>query len=403
MFRHGRCGRAHRIPGIFQQPTPARPCLGFEREQLDAQLCQICRRSGGQVVGHVDLAAHAGRRADAGAALERKAPIHRFVQHHAHGIEVARSGGLLGEHLFRCHVARCSGPLGSKGLACGFFSRIADKAKVQDPEVSIVAHDHVGRLDVAVKLAGFMQGTDTLDQLRQGTSEPGFIEGALVGPARLAEFQIAHLPDKAAEVATPQEVHREEPRVRITKELVQGHQVRVGDIRKSSELVLKPVQALGITAGEGFQRDRLPTLLIEGFVDGSHAALAQRAKHAKAAFHEGCLGDQGLGSPCHGLQQRLELAVRLGCVPGPPLALALFCHGRECTRSTAWILPTGGVDRCGITSPAGARSARRHELVLGFTRGGPGPPGSTESRSECWPGWLPCSVDGCPYDAAYPG
>ena len=91
--------------------------------------------------------------------------------------------------------------------------QIHRQAEVEEHDPAGGRHQHVGRLDVAVQLAGGVQGREPVRQLAQGVPQ------ALRPRA----------PDVVEERDPRHQFHREEPVVVRGNQLVQGDEVGVGD------------------------------------------------------------------------------------------------------------------------------------------------------------------------------
>src|SRR5687767_14170717 len=78
------------------------------------------------------------------------------------------------------------------------------------------------------------------------------------------------------------ELHGEEPMILIRAELVQLHEVWMGDIGERSEFALEPVQRLGCDVLQTLQRYRDAFHAIVHLVDHAEAARSEQALDAEA-------------------------------------------------------------------------------------------------------------------------
>ena len=69
-----------------------------------------------------------------------------------------------------------------------------------------------------------------------------------------------------------QKLHGEERALAHGHEVVEAYEMGMSDIGQGSELALQPVEASGIQADQGLERNLLPALAIEGAVHHAHAA-----------------------------------------------------------------------------------------------------------------------------------
>src|SRR5271163_4619143 len=82
---------------------------------------------------------------------------------------------------------------------------------------------------------------------------------------------------------TAEQLHGEEPVFGSSgEELVERDEVRVSDAGDAAEFLLEEVERGGADAAQGLERDRDAPVLIEGFVDHPHAALADFANQSEA-------------------------------------------------------------------------------------------------------------------------
>ena len=74
------------------------------------------------------------------------------------------------------------------------------------------------------------------------------------------------------------ELHGEEPKLAVGNQVVEGHQVGVGNISQGAELLLEAEQRRGVRPLHGLERDSSVASAVVGLVDDSHAAAAHLAE-----------------------------------------------------------------------------------------------------------------------------
>ena len=195
--------------------------------------------------------------------------------------------------------------------------------------------EDVGRLDVAVQLAGGVQSRHPGDELPQCGPQSGELGG--VGqilrrcprpgrhgapprwgprctarsrrrlpappsgsgrcPRRLAggaaviadgnavgvgAGRLGAVADVLEEADAVDQLHREEPAAVVADQLVEGGQVDVGHVGERTELALEVVQQGGVGARQRLEGDAAAALLVDGLVDDAHAAGAEAAHDREA-------------------------------------------------------------------------------------------------------------------------
>ncbi len=114
----------------------------------------------------------------------------------------------------------------------------------------LVDHD-VGRLDVAVQLAGPMEGVDRAGELAERVAQAGFVVAAggdtLLGVAELVD--LAGTCGVVGEVLADHQLHREEAGAAVDHQVVESDEVGVLEIGERPELLLDAVD--GPTSGDG--------------------------------------------------------------------------------------------------------------------------------------------------------
>jgi len=170
-------------------------------------------------------------------ALERPLPGQRFEQHHADTVPVAGGGRTTTGRVFRRDVGRrAADPL---GVVARGGSDVGGEAEVHQLEVPLVGDEHVRRLDVAVEFSFTVQIGEGKTELGHRAPEPRQITRRS-GLPEVDRFgiRIGRCPsaDIGEEVHAGDQLHRDEPRVFVREQLVEGHQVGMREIRQDAEL-----------------------------------------------------------------------------------------------------------------------------------------------------------------------
>ena len=286
---------------------------GSHRQERHAQVVELrrhLRRQGARRGGHAAqlLGEHADERTGEG-----KHAGERLVDHHAHRVPVAgRSQGHVARGLLRRHVLR--GPDDESVARLVGRSDVVREAEVEEHDALLRGHHDVRGLDVAVQLAGPVQGVETANQPhetgakahlvaarararscrlpargdraeragrrgeghrggrpgrdRVGDREAGRRQRLSRGDARLAV---------AVEVLADDELHGEEGHPAVAHEIVEVDEVRVAEVRQRAKLALEPVEVLAIAGLERLQRDAVASMPVLRLVDDAHSALAEPA------------------------------------------------------------------------------------------------------------------------------
>ena len=80
------------------------------------------------------------------------------------------------------------------------------------------------------------------------------------------------------EVDSVDELHGEEPKLAVGNQVVEGHQIGMGDISQGAELLLEAEQRRGVRPLHGLERDLSVASAVVSLVDDSHAAAAHLAQ-----------------------------------------------------------------------------------------------------------------------------
>ena len=145
---------------------PDSRCVGIAAQQSHADRAQIGRNVGRQLAREAaDRSCSCRQSTSASAPGERKRPGQRFVEGDADAVPVAGFGWRRTRRLPRAPCTRvCRRSRSWRSPACS-GSELGDQAEVEDDDAPFGGHQHVGRLDVAMKLASPMQCGDAVDEL----------------------------------------------------------------------------------------------------------------------------------------------------------------------------------------------------------------------------------------------
>jgi hypothetical protein len=185
---------------------------------------------------------------------------------------------------------------------------VGDQPEVEQHHPAARLDQHVGRLEIAVQLAGEVQRVDAVAQLVQRGLEAGQVERrredvaarARAERARQGRVELvverrrggaragAHPVDEAD---AAHQLHREEPLVAGGVQLVQATQVGVREVAQRAELALEAVQVARALGLQRLQREVALVDAIEDPVDDAHAAGPELRLHDEALFAERCALD----------------------------------------------------------------------------------------------------------------
>jgi hypothetical protein len=180
---------------------------------------------------------------------------------------------------------------------------VGDQAEVEQHDAAVVPDHHVGRLDVAMDLAGAVQEDQRDHQLAQRLAQARLVEAGVgaagrpllgglglhrermgVGRVRQRGRDVdrgrrrrAEVPDVAEEVDALDQLHREEPVALGVVQLAEGGEVGVREALQDPELALEAVQEARIAPAQHLERDPHLELAVEGLVDLAHATGAEES------------------------------------------------------------------------------------------------------------------------------
>ena len=201
---------------------------------------------------------------------ERRSAGQRGVERRAHAVPIAglgrrQTGAFLGRQIRGCST--------DDGLMAAEAVRkeLRDQTEVENDHASVRRHEHVGRLDVPMKLAETMERRDSDDQLLQGISEPSDRRACC-----------RSLPDVVDEGDALHELHREEASGVFDKQLVEADDVWMRHSGEASKLLLQPIDAGWCGTTKGLERHHLVPRLIMNLVDHAHPAGAESSNHREA-------------------------------------------------------------------------------------------------------------------------
>ena len=170
------------------------------------------------------------------------------------GIPVA--GGFDGEaaELFGRHVGRGAGQLEGHVAARNDF---AHQAEIEQHDAAVGGDPQVRGFEVAVHLAGSVQGSKTLGELDQGGAQFFFVGG------RRRWGAVGFAAHPLEEVDAGHHFHGEEPGIAVSLQLVKLGEVRMDHVGQRTELVFEAQDGLRVGAKEGFEGDLVAKTPIE--------------------------------------------------------------------------------------------------------------------------------------------
>ncbi len=260
---------------------------------------------------------------------ERRDAGERLVEHEADRVPVRGLRHVLVDELLGRHPrrraeepARAAGHRGER-IGRPWLDGLHEAA-VEDDDPPPGLEEHVGGLEVEVDEAGLVERVDAAHELGEGVAHPrdrGRQRGrALLGASACARARPLHggvdgrrprgrgragrgrrrgrrrapgAADPGEEVRAVDALHGEEPQVVLAAQLVERHQVGVGDARDRAKLGLEAEQALRGHAAERLEGDPDAVLPLDRVVDLAHPALAEEAGHVVRAEPDGVVRGRG--------------------------------------------------------------------------------------------------------------
>jgi hypothetical protein len=254
-----------------------------------------------------------------GRAGERRPSRQGFVEKAPDAVPVGGGSDCSRSRLLGSHVGRSAGDRDPFGRGLGRRrSQLGHETEVEDLDQPVFGHEHIGRLDVAVKLARRVKRTEALCDLPERGPEtiqagrdpaPALPPAALLDQASELLLAQAHgqvlgivpgqgrrclgrilgrrgrldpFADVLEEVSASDELHREKPLIRLGHQLVERHQIRVGEVGQRAELLLEAEQGVGSRPLQRLQGHHGPAVLIERLENDTEAAGSEPALEPKA-------------------------------------------------------------------------------------------------------------------------
>ncbi len=263
--------------------------------------------------------------------IERRASRERLEENDPDAVPVGRGRRCIFERLLGCHVAGRADDLALLSqILVGRARQIGCHAEVEQNDPALRRDQHVGRFDIAMEVAGRMEGLDALDQLSQSGAEQADVRGRAPRSESRAAGGVRQ------EVRSRNELHREEDAIGVRREeLVQAHEIGVLDIREPPELLLEEVQGGRVPAEQRLYGGLLPALSIVDLVDDAHSAPSDAAHDLEASVARPV---ERISGGARGLRTLLRLLEHAPLPPPAPLSLlvlpANWCARPPATRST---------------------------------------------------------------------
>ena len=139
--------------------------------------------------------------------------------------------------------------------------------------MAVTADQHVGRLDVAMDVAGVVDGVERLAEARRDLARPLGLERALD-------------PHQRPQVGSRDVAHHDVCAVAVEPGLVDRDHVGMLDRRRGAQLAQEPAPRLRIVEALGrddLDRDVAPEAVLAGAVDHAHATAPDRLLDPAAA------------------------------------------------------------------------------------------------------------------------
>ena len=181
------------------------PLAGLAPQEIAAEGVQIDRNAVDQL-GRRGRIEHGlpieGIRAVAG---ERRFADERLVDERAHAVPITGGFRRLFEGLLRRHVRRCPDDVRLELPAVEGAREFGGDPEVEQHDPSVVVHEDVRRLDVAVHLAGHVRRVHPFDQLAERVAETADVRRGRPAPVGLGGRTAVHrdLPALVGGGATP--------------------------------------------------------------------------------------------------------------------------------------------------------------------------------------------------------
>jgi hypothetical protein len=174
---------------------------------------------------------------------------------------------------------------------------LGTQPEVHEHHPSVLVDQHVRGLDVAVQLAGGVDGRDPASELQEGIAHAGLVDGARLKGARPRRRLAARglrvegrrvgraalrEPEQVAKALAAHQLHREKPAPFDASELVQEHQVRVQDAGQRAKLALQLVDARGVRLQQHLERQAPAARQFAHLVHDADAPATEERLHGVA-------------------------------------------------------------------------------------------------------------------------
>ena len=302
-----RGGRSHQRP---EHLASGRPGGRIPAQQVPAQLVEVARDAGGELMGRRRLTLLFPPHDFWRGTGERKSPGERLVEHGPDVVPIAGLRERKARHLLGRHVRRRSPLIHRMRMR---RVELRDEAEVEEHHAPLASDEDVRRLDVPVELSGVVQGQHAFGELRQRASQAGQVQLPPRSPLDVADVRCGLGGDRGHRLAVrgledtvrpeadprrqparrarlgrvclaadvPEEVHpfdqlhREEPLLVAGGKLVEGHEVGVRDVGEGPELLLEAHERRGRDVSQRLEGDDHVPLPVDRAVDDAVAARAE--------------------------------------------------------------------------------------------------------------------------------
>ena len=317
-------GHGHRLPlGRRERErhvATRRALVGLPLQERDGERVQILGDAVNEGAGRDRVAELLGHEHLERRPVEGVLPGEHDVQHHPDRVPVRRGRELPTRGLLRRHVRGRAREVVLLVRGDRVGPLVLHQAKIEDRHAAFVRDEHVGRLQIAVELAGVMERRHAADKLRERGPEARDVEHARdrvrrggrlqrlwlhpvqrrdmrvlrTGPLAEGRFDVGRrdggdrlagdrlrvglgglVANVPVEVHALHELHGDEPLVAGGYQLVEADQVRVAHVRQRAKLLLQAVDAGGVDPRQRLERDALATLLVERLIHDAHPSGAQ--------------------------------------------------------------------------------------------------------------------------------